>query len=127
MSQIRNLTPHPVIILDPECAEYDPRTRSYRLTSDPVVARRFETEEGPFPRCTTSEEECAMVDGVPTISVVFGEVENLPAMEDGTFLVVSAIVANAAKEQGRQDVLVPSRVVRDANGGIVGCLALARQ
>lgn len=123
------MTPHPIVIIDIGCTEYDSRTRSYRIkTGESVkILREIPSETGGIPRCTSSEEDCAPVDGVPTISVKFGEIENLPDYTEGTFLIVSAIVANAARECGRQDVLVPSRIVRDSEGKIFGCLALARQ
>lgn len=50
---------------------------------------------------------------------------HLPPEEPGTMLIVSALVANAGMAHGRKDLLVPTRMVRDVEGRIVGCLALA--
>ena len=124
MGQIRNLTPHVVIILDPACAEYNPRTRSFDLKGDLIVSRKIEPEQVALPRVSSTEVEMDPVDGVPVVQVQFGEVENLPDAQDGVFLVVSAITANAARD--RQDLLIPARMVRDAQGKILGCLALAK-
>ncbi len=126
MSEVRNFTPHQVRIIDPQCCEYNSLTRSYSLTGEPMVLRTIEPEGGNIPRCSTTEVECSPVDGIPTCQVEFGEVENLPAQQEGQWLIVSAIVATAGRAAGRTDLLVPTRMVRDAAGNIVGCLALAR-
>lgn len=126
MEKLVNLTPHPVTILSPECAEYNARTRSYQLKGEPQVLFQLPADKAlPLPRVSTEEVELSEVQGVPTISVQYGEIENLPEQEEGTFFVVSALAANAARERGRKDVLVPARMVREADGRIVGCLALA--
>jgi len=54
----------------------------------------------------------------------FGETEGLPDQEEGVFLIVSAIAAQGCKE--RDDVFVPARPIRDEQGRIVACQALAR-
>lgn len=126
MSQIKNLTPHAINIIDPCCCEYNPRTRSYSLNSEIVILQTIEPEGGNIPRCATSEVEQSPIDGIPTISLEFGKVENLPAQESDTWLIVSAIVANAGRAIGRTDLLIPARMVRDVAGNIVGCLAFAR-
>ena len=124
MGQIRNLTPHVVIILDPACAEYNPRTRSYDLKGDLIVSCRIEPDQVALPRVSSTEVEMEPVNGVPVVQVQYGEVENLPDAQDDVFLVVSAITANAVRD--RQDLLIPARMVRDAQGKILGCLALAK-
>ena len=40
--------------------------------------------------------------------VFYGEIENLPEPEDGTYYIVSAMVLAAAKEKGRTDVVAPA-------------------
>ena len=124
--QIRNLTPHEVRILDPRCCEFNPRTRSYSLIGELVVLMTIAPEDGNVPRCSTHEVECDPICGIPTLEIAFGQVENLPDQSEGQWLIVSAIVANAARANGRTDCLVPAHMVRDASGNIVGCLALAR-
>lgn len=64
----------------------------------------------------------------PVMAVESGEIENLPEASEGTWLIVSAMVANAGRAQGRHDLLVPARIVRaTADGDPVGCLALASE
>lgn len=126
MTQIIDLTPHGVTVLDPVCCEYDARTSSYRLIGEPIVVRVIEPEGVAIPRCSTHQVECEPIDGIPTWRVEFGEVTNLPEEQPGVYLIVSAIAANAGRANGRTDLLVPVNMVRDASGNIVGCLGLAR-
>ena len=63
------------------------------------------------------------VDGV-VLSVnrpTLGEVTDLPAPQDGTIFVASALVAEAA---GRADVMSPGELVRDDAGRPVGARGL---
>ena len=55
---------------------------------------------------------------------MFGAVEGLPDPEEGVVWIVSRVVAEAAKE--RDDLLVTDDAVRDDQGRIIGCRALAR-
>ena len=41
-------------------------------------------------------------------SVSYGDIVGLPAPEEGTIYIVSAIVLNAAKAKGRQDCVAPA-------------------
>ncbi len=127
MCRCVNLTPHVVTIVSPTCAEYDPRTRSYRLTGEAVIVREIPSTTGAVPRCSVAEADAEAIEDIPTVRLEYGEVENLPAPEEGVFFIVSAITANAARRSGRTDLLTVARMVRDADGRIVGCLALARQ
>ena len=123
MTTILNCTPHEVTILNPEGCEYDPRTRSYK-GEHPEVLRVFKPS-GICPRVQTKEVRMADIDGVQTIGVQYGEIENLPEHKIDTFLIVSALVATAGRKAGRDDLLIPAQLVRDESGRIVGCLALA--
>lgn len=55
---------------------------------------------------------------------VFGEIAGLPDPVEGTVYVVSAIVAEAAKQQGRQDVVMPGPAVRNNAGQVIACRGL---
>lgn len=125
-TEILNCTPHAVNILISGNTEYDPRTHSYYLL--PGENAKFRTIEpcGICPRCTTVETEVDTVDAIPTITVEYEDIDNLPPAKEGTYLIVSALVANAGRAQGRKDLLIPARLVRDEAGRIIGCLALAR-
>ena len=107
--KLKNLTPHNVVIVINEATKIV-------IPSD-GIARVTETKT-----VTPSID----VDGVTVETFVsaFGEVENLPPQEEGVMLIVSALVASAAK--GRDDLLVPGELVRDDGGNIVGCKSLRR-
>ena len=64
------------------------------------------------------------LNGVPITETVFGEVTGLPLETEGTYYVVSRMVASAAPE--RHDLLVPGLQVRDEQGRVVGCKSLDR-
>lgn len=74
---------------------------------------------GIIPRCSQSEEYVGTIAGIPVTRQVFGEVINLPEPEEGTFLVVSKMVADACPE--RHDLLIPGPLIRDENNNVVGC------
>ena len=54
----------------------------------------------------------------------WGTVTGLPEPESGKYYVVSQIVKNASPM--RNDLLVPTHMVKDTTGRIVGCLAFAK-
>ena len=60
--------------------------------------------------------------GIPVTSTEYGEVEGLPAPEEGTVYVVSSLVASRVPERG--DVFIPNESVRDEKGRIIGCRSL---
>ena len=107
--KLKNLTPHNVVIVINEATKIV-------IPSD-GIARVTETK---------SIAPSIDVDGVivETFVSAFGEVENLPPQEEGVMVIVSALVASAAK--GRDDLLVPGELVRDDGGNIVGCKSLRR-
>ena len=103
---IANLTPHPVnIFVDGK----------EKVTIPPA---------GIVPRCSQSEEQVEVVDGIPVSRQVFGEVYDLPAPQPGVYLVVSRLVAAACP--GRSDLLCPGPMVRGQNGQPIGCNGLAK-
>ena len=106
--KLKNLTPHNVVIVINE-------ETKIVIPSD-GIARVTETKNA-----TPSID----VDGVTVETFIssFGEVENLPPQEEGVMVIVSALVASAAK---RDDLLVPGELVRDDGGNIVGCKSLRR-
>lgn len=128
-----NLTPHAVTLLAEGFAVFDGKAKCYRLpsTMTPFVLAEFPSAG--VARCAVSETLLGEqdVDGidfaVPFVGVTFGEIEGLPAPDGDTIYIVSAIVANAARAQGRHDVVVPARMVRDNEGKVLGCLAFAAE
>ena len=78
---------------------------------------------GIVPRCTQAEANVASVNGIAVTKQVFGEVINRPEAQPETFLVVSRLVASAAK--GRKDLLVPGPMIRGEDGRPCGCRGLS--
>ena len=113
MSKLVNLTPHDCNI--------------YRETDDALLLSV--PASGKLARCTEEVHEHypISVEGieVATGSKTFGEIENLPEPDDANFYFVSAVVATAAWEQGRTDVVCPLKAKRDEQGHIVGTYGLA--
>lgn len=106
MMQIINATPHDVNIV----GENGQVVRTYAAS-------------GICPRCSVSREAVDEIDGIRINRTVFGDIVGLPEYVEGTYYIVSAIVANAAK--GRQDLLITDDAVRDDKGRVIGCKALA--
>ena len=106
--KLKNFTPHNVVIVMNETKIVIPSDGIARVTEAKTVAPSID------------------VDGViiETFKSSFGEVENLPPQEEGVMVIVSALVASAAK--GRDDLLVPGELVRDDGGNIIGCKSLRR-
>ena len=106
-----NLTPHAIHIVDD--------SGSPLLTLPP---------SGSVARCATAREFNRLLSiGGVVISQThtgFGEIEGLPCSVTGIFYIVSALVAQAARD--RDDLLIPDDTVRDNEGRIMGCRALAR-
>ena len=89
-------------------------------------------KSGNVARCATERNVVGTisVDGVeiPMTEVVLGEVAGLPEPNEGTAYIVSLAVATRASQDGRvDDIFVPDDTVRDEDGRIIGCQALARQ
>lgn len=78
---------------------------------------------GIVPRCTQRAEVVCSFDGIAVTRQVFGEVYDLPESKPGVYLVVSRLVASAAR--GRKDLLVPGPMVRGADGRPAGCKGLS--
>ena len=106
---IKNLTPHAIVIMTPEG----------------VVKKEFPSEG--LARATQSITPCGAIDGISVVETKFSTPEGLPEPVPGTYLVVSAITAQAAKAAGRTtaDLLLTSRPIRDEKGQIIGCEGFA--
>jgi hypothetical protein len=137
MTQIINMTPHEVHIVDEngQVLHTFPRSgRTIRLSIDTVRGEDIiiETEENNldihwmFP----------IYASIPTSRTVFGEPLGLPDEDSSgdrhpgyafyydTYYIVSQLVKNALPH--RKDLLVPAEVVRDEKGNILGCRSLGR-
>lgn len=106
--------------------------RLVNLTEHPVVlegpAGRVELPGAERPaRCTVSETTRGVVEieqagAIPVVAEALGNVEGLPPPAPGVLFVVSRVVAAAAID--RADLVVPTRLVRDATGRVVAARAL---
>ena len=76
-------------------------------------------------RCESVVEKIAEIDGIKVNRRSFGEIYGLPEPQTDTIYIVSALVAQAVAGQ-RDDVFVVDETIRNEQGQIVGCNALAR-
>lgn len=99
-----NLTPHAISIIG-----------ETKITVPP---------SGIVARCFVRREKVGEVGSIPINRTVFGNIEGLPDPRPSTYYIVSAIVAQACPD--RHDLLIPDDTIRDDQGRIIGCRALAR-
>ncbi len=120
-AEIRNLTPHAVVV--------------HEMTFAPsgVIARATEEAAPAEPiRISIADPIGAPADriayAVPTTTTRYTGLVDLPDPQPGVYLIVSMVVPPVAFARGRWtgDLLVPGDQVRDAAGRIVGCKSLCR-
>lgn len=103
--KIKNYTPHPInLLVNGEFIEY------------PVC--------GPAPRLAT---HIVAIEGdypFEAVKVEYGDVQDLPEPEEDVILIVSKMCCDAVPD--RPDLWYPTEFVRDEQGRITGCRALAR-
>ena len=119
---IINCTPHTVLIVSSNNCEYDTRKRCHTLMGEAEVLFEY-PPSGIIPRVSMTQEVLGTVDGVTLKCNIYGQIENLPPYEEGTFLIVSAMCAQACPD--RDDLLIPTDMVRDEAGNIVGCMSFS--
>lgn len=112
MIDLVNLTPHAITLISPD---------GDQLTIPP---------SGTVARAATTEVEVDTINvgfNIPLVTEVIGAPVDLPDPQPDTRFIVSRVTVQAALDAGRpvDDLLVPSRFVRDADGNIVGCRALS--
>lgn len=110
MTNIVNLTPHRINIVNEEGN----------------VIKVFESEG--VARAAQKDVEIGTLEGIPIVKTTFGEPVDLPEYSQGTYYIVSALTAKAASLSGRntRDLLLTGKTVRDSDGQIIGCQALAK-
>ena len=77
---------------------------------------------GSVARVAATSTPAGEFGGVALSRTTFGEVEGLPAPEEGVLLVVSALVRSAVPD--RRDVASPGDLVRGDDGQPIGCRGL---
>ena len=105
MSNIINKVPHPVNILDEEGR----------------IIKMFPKSMG-MARLQQKTVRVGFIGEVPLSRTTFGPPTDLPLQSQGTFFIVSHLVKSALPH--RTDLLVPSELVKDSSGQIMGCLSL---
>jgi len=111
---VANYTPHTVTLLGPAPLSY------VRMRFDSIgVARCAEIIEQLTPFTWDSFGDSGMTDSLPRVSKRFGDVTGLPEPKDNILYIVSQIVADACPN--RCDLLVPSDIIRDGAGQVIGC------
>ena len=110
MTNIINLTPHRINIVDEEGN----------------IVKIFESSG--VARAAQNDVQIGMLEGIPIIETKFGEPVDLPEYNQGTYYIVSALTAKAASLSGRntRDLLLTGKTVRNNDGQIIGCQALAK-
>ena len=110
----RNLTPHALYIrtTDGEYITIDPDPRG--------VARVIYDRLPPEQVRIDGHEISVAVAGAPR------EIIGLPEPEENVILIVAKAVSDAAPA-GRGDLMSPGRLLRDADGKVVGCDGLTRR
>ncbi len=110
MTNIINLTPHEISIVNEEGN----------------VIKVFESAG--VARAAQNDVQIGMLEGIPIIETTFGEPVDLPEYSQGTYYIVSALTAKAASLSGRntRDLLLTGKTVRNSDGQIIGCQALAK-
>ena len=78
-------------------------------------------------RAICADKTVGRVEGHDLVEREYGPPRGLPAPQDGIYYIVSALVANAARQHGRpiNDLLLTSRQVRDMQDRVVGYAAFA--
>ena len=105
--KIWNLTPHEVV-----CHVNDSVTLTFPKQELFARVKTTTVEAEPLLDLASSFE-------LPMFQTIYGEVENLPETEENTYFIVSRMVKSAANN--RADLLIPSGLVRDEKGNIIGC------
>ena len=122
-----NLTPHVVRVLDTEdrlVCSFEPtyQNRQLRVLMESIALGSVDVEIS----------GSVVPVHVPLVQLVCGEVENflhpetgLPAPCEGTLFIVSSVVQTHCPD--RDDFVIPSSLVRDESGSVIGCRGFAFQ
>jgi hypothetical protein len=101
MVKFINLTPHTIYLND---------------------GRKFEPS-GQIARVSNQFKEVDLVDDVIIYEVTYGDIEGLPEPEEGKLFIVSAMVLEAGRKIGRNDLVAPAtghpEAIRNEQGQIV--------
>lgn len=82
------------------------------------IIRRYPPSDASI-RLPVIKTPMGSIDGVPVCKLVYGDCYDLPAYDSDVYYVVSNVVK--ANYPNRNDFIVPSDMVYDNNGNILGC------
>jgi len=100
-----NLTPHEITIVEGS-------------------ETRVMPPDGPAPRLAAERRPLGQLGGISMVRTTMGSPEGLPPFDDGTVLIVSALVAEHPSLSHRADLAYPGEPIRDAAGKILGAKGL---
>lgn len=75
------------------------------------------------PYVPITHEKIYEVDGIDICRVNKAEVVNLPEPEQGTLFIVNKMVAERAR---RDDFVIPDRMVKNTEGGVLACRCFSK-
>lgn len=126
--QVVNLTPHEISLFSiSDCTEVQSGAYKSLTLNEGTQPLAVFPSEG-VARATAQKAEVDLLEIAGQVVAVnattYGEPEGLPEPQAGTYYIVSALTAQAAKD--RHDLLIVDGTVRDADGRICGCTAFGR-
>ena len=81
---------------------------------------------GTIARCAMENTVVGNINGIDVVETVYGDIEGLPAPQEGVAYLVSGLIMSALAGSGRVDVFKPESFVRNEEGNIIGCRQLTR-
>ena len=124
MATIINMTPHTInLYLITDCEETIKGTYKSLTLKEGAKPLMVYPSQG-VARATSSRELLYTINNIPVYTTTYGSPEGLPEPVPNTYIIVSALTAQAAPE--RKDLIIVDGAVRDAEGRICGCTAFGR-
>lgn len=125
MSTIINLTGRSIAMYAMADVVASGRNGGYYLRGNAEPVAVFPSQG--VARATCADKTVGSLEGLDLVEREYGPPRGLPAPQDGIYYIVSALVANAARQHGRtiHDLLLTSRQVRDMQDRVVGYAAFA--
>jgi len=102
-----------------EFVNLTPHTINIHNESDELVLTV--PPSGKVARVAAPRRQFAQIDGVGIYTVAYGEIEGLPAPQEGVRYITSGLVRTRAD---RSDVFSPGPLLRDEDGRPMGCIGL---
>lgn len=124
MAKLVNMTPHTITVYSTDdCQEVVKGSYISLVLKEGAKPIMSLPSEG-VARAASNKELLYTIDSIPVYKTVYGSPEGLPEPAPNTYIIVSALTAQAASQ--RHDLLIIDGAVRNAEGQIVGCTAFGR-